>query len=298
MNTSTNSYSDKAKYVYITLFFVSLGLLTFSHYLDKNLFWHLLTLELGIAGIVAFILIFTIERLTKEERENATKKQIQSITKNLFHAIYGRYIPDSVFSEVERSLFSCDVVRTNYQINYAISAVSQIPEFPTEEAKEHLMCSITSRYDLKNITDKEIKYDIRSFIELPIDKELWQFVKFSEISIDGTSCDISTENTDSHIVLTQMARIGPKSKISVITKCVTIKRKTDSEVWASIIPSDGIKMTVSSPPHIEVKASENHSTALNYSLINESNIITTEEWSINTGVFPHQSIIFWWKDLE
>ena len=302
MNSKTKkSFSYKAKFIYLSLFLASLFLLTISHYLKERPLFEALTLELGIAGIIALILIFTFEKVTKTEREEATEKQIQDITQNLFNAIFKRYIPDSVFSEVERSLFTSDVIRTNYNVDYHISDVDEIKDFPSQDTSNHLRCSITSSYDLKNITDKEIEHTIKGFIELPIDESLQKFVKFTEFSVDNEVQNIDTKdntNTGDHIVLTNKVKIGPKSKVSIKSRFITIKRKVDSEIWSSRIPSDGIKITVSSPPSITVKASANHSSKLNHSKRNDSNIIRSQEWSINTGIFPHQSIIFWWKDSK
>jgi len=283
---------------YIVLVIISIALLSISHTINESEFLRLLLLELGIAGIIALILIFTIEKITKEEREKATKSQIQDITENLFNAIFKRYIPDSVFSEVERCLFSSDVVRTNYRVDYDIGDISQINNFPDDDKQNYLACSIRTSFDLKNISDKEIEYDVRSFIELPMDEKLQKFVNFQSFSVDNVDIGITgVEKSDgSHTILTKSVKIGPKSKVSIVTKYATIKRKTDSEIWASLIPSDGIKIAISSPPSIQVKASANHSTKLIHSLISSTNIITKQEWSINTGIFPHQSVIFWWSD--
>ena len=300
MNSKTKkSFSDKAKFIYLSLFLVSLFLLTISHFLKEYPLFEALTLELGIAGIIALILIFTVERLTKEEREKATKGQTQEIAVNLFNAIFKRYIPDSVFTEVERCLFSNDVVRTGHTIYYHISAVNNIDGFPEKDKQSHLQCDITSQYELKNITDKDIEYTVKPHIELTIDERLQGFVKFTSFSIDSIDKDVTcAKNTGTHMILNKTIKIAAKGKVSITTKSVTIRRKIDSEIWASKIPSEGMKIIIASSPSIKVEASANHSTELVHDTISKNNDLITQSWSINSGIFPHQSIIFWWKDSK
>lgn len=290
----------KEKFIYFVLTATSIILLIVSQILKPNHeFWGLFTLELGIAGVIALILIFTVEKITKEEREEAVKAQIEDISKNLFHAIYGRYIPDSVFTEVERSLFSSDVVRINHNIYYHISAINSIDRFPEKDKQNHLQCHITSKYDLKNITDKEIEYTVRPHIELAVDENLHDFVKFVSFSVNNKEQSIEdAKNTGVHVTLNKVVTIAAKSKASITTKSTIIKRKVDSEIWASKIPSDGMKITVASNPSVKIEANANHSTKLSHSIVSENNDLVIQTWEISSGIFPHQSIIFWWKDAR
>ncbi len=92
-------------WVYLTIFCISLLFLVISaHYHSE---WPVLSpffKELGVAGVIALILVFTIEKFTRQRHEKAANTLVEKINNNLFHAIYKRYIPEEVFSEVEKSL--------------------------------------------------------------------------------------------------------------------------------------------------------------------------------------------------
>lgn len=68
--------------------------------------------ELGIAGVISLIVIFTVEKITKERHRIETQNLYEKINKNLFHAIYNRYIAPKVFREAEKLLLSVDAYRS------------------------------------------------------------------------------------------------------------------------------------------------------------------------------------------
>jgi len=265
--------------------------------------------ELGIAFFVALILIYTFEKNSRELDREETEKKVAKISENLFNAIYGRYIPDVVFSEVERSLFSTDIVRVNYSIDYMLVKIdnenNENNKISEKDEKSHFFCEINSAYILKNITDKEIRHTVVSKIEMPIDKELKNNVCFESFTLDGDeltksdfgSC-ISTTEDENHMVFKKEVIIGPRSKVDIKMGLRTIRRKTDQEVWSSRLPSNGMTIRVHCPPSVNVQANGNHSTELKYRKISNNSLAKIQEWSIDGGIFPYQSIIFWWQDSE
>lgn len=79
------------------------------------------------------------------------------------------------------------------------------------------------------------------------------------------------------------------------TEATLIKQKLDQEIWASRIPSDGIKLTVSIPSKdLVVYANALHSEPLLPIINNDA----TKSWELNHGIFPFQSVVFWWCGKE
>ena len=258
--------------------------------------------ELGIAVIIALIIIFTVERFSRNRHEEAAFELIKGINKNLFRAVYDRYIPDSVFKEVESCLLKAKVVRTKYEIDYDLSYISEADllehQIPREVFQDYLCCNINTSYSVTNITDSSIKQDIVLKIEQPVDETTHNLIHISKVKIGGTLyskeyIDVNvTENSNSvHKVFKINIVIPANTTVPVEMTAETLKRKLDQEVWSSRLPSDGLKLSVHSPKSFKVLATANHSQALTENIINNGR---TTVWRLDAGIFPHQSIIFWW----
>ena len=312
------SQSDNAqKYLELTIYlvifvvsilFVAAGLLIKYLYKDADDFWSLMApfflSELGIAGIIALVIISTIEKFTKKRHEKAANKLISRMNINLFHAIYGRYIPSKIFEEVEKCLLNSRVLRTDYSIDYSLNYITDDEarehQITPQDKDNHLFCGVFSRYKLTNASARYVKHLVEIHLELPIDKSMKRFirvdnVKINDVAIDEKVITDSCRYTDQHLIFSHPVRIPQGGEVSVSMNCHTIKRKLDAEVWASRIPSDGLILRVTMPEGLHVKATANHSEPLEMDSIDNGK---THIWQLNHGIFPFQSVIFWWKATE
>ncbi|MDD5299429.1 MAG: hypothetical protein PHD65_02935 [Gallionella sp.] len=306
--TSVSTFSPFEKSVYVILGLASIGSLSIGKFLHINSegasqsFWahfsELFFTEVGIAGFVALALIATIERFTRDKHERAADSLIERIKTNLFHAIYRRHIPQEIFEEVEHCLLTKNVIRRNYIVNFwlrEITAMEAANEGITQDdMNNHLFCELSPTYELENISEGRTATDICVSLERPIDENLLKFVRIESVKVDGVPVDISNscEFTSTHVQLKHEISIPAKSKTKIAIRAHTIKRKTDSEIWASILPSDGIKLEVSAPKSISVHAYANHSKKLTYESFEGG---MRHVWELEHGIFPYQSVIFWWK---
>ena len=123
--------------------------------------------EMGFAGIISLIVIFTVERFSRKRHEIAADALVEKINHNLFHAIYNRYIPDAVFVEVEKCLMNSRVFRTGHELNYTIDNFEENPQ--GVDCTKHVKCLAQSRYTLHNVTGGEIEHPITLTLERPIE---------------------------------------------------------------------------------------------------------------------------------
>lgn len=119
-----------------------------------------------------------------------------------------------------------------------------------------------------------------------------------EITIDGESFSGDTledekikELTDTHMIYRKTVSIPPAGQIKVSMRSHTVKRKLDMEVWSSRVPSEGLTLRVRAPADIPIHATANHSEALQKNRTDATSTI----WKLDHGIFPFQSVIFWWK---
>lgn len=296
------------KSVYTILGLVSFGAIAAGAFIHpqepgSNYFISVLTVfisEVGVAGVIALVLISSIEKFTKSKHQRSADKQIKAIKENLFYAIYQRHIPPEVFEEVERCLLMTNIVRREYRVHYSLSPITpkdvEGKNVSDEDVSQHLFCSIYTSYVLHNITGNPTEAPVELFLEKPIDETMHQFVRIESVKI-GNNEEI-TEGKEPEIVSTSQigirrsTTIAPNGHVKITVKGRTIKRKTDMEVWSSRIPSDGITVQVSAPECIQVEANANHSRTLSHEMIDHGK---THVWELRHGIFPFQSVIFWWK---
>lgn len=284
-----------AAWVYVGVFLVSLVFVLLSIIFSAD--WPIAApflKEVGFAGIISLIVIFTVESFSRKRHVKAANILVESINRNLFYAIYKRYVPDAVFVEVEKCLMHSGVFRRGHEVNYTIENIEE--DADGVDCNKHVKCLAQSRYTLHNVTEGEIVHPVVLTLERPIDPKWDSYCKIISVKLNNTeltSADIIKNTTveDAQIVFRHSVNILPSGCLEVSTSSSLLKQKTDTEIWASRLPSDGFKLTVSMPnKDIKVFAKALHSEKLVPILDNK----VTKSWELKHGVFPFQSIVFWW----
>lgn len=252
--------------------------------------------DLGIAGIVALIVILTVEKQSRDRHERAANTLVKRINENLFHAIYNRYVPEVVLAEVEKLLMKASIYRTDHEINYTIEGVKD-GEGPNLDCSRHVRCQAQSRYTLHNVSEGLVTHDVVTVLERPIDPDWESECKIEEVSIGGIPLteDVikaHTSDTPEQFKFSYPLEVTAGERVEISTSSRLIKRRLDIETWASRLPSDGLKLTVSVPnKDLDVRAFAHHSEPLKEILNNA----VTKSWELKYGVFPYQSVSFWWR---
>lgn len=283
--------SDVTFYAAFTL--AAILLLTAAEYwLPNGSVWSHLAKEFGFAGIVAIILVATIERFTRRRHENATDALLDRMKTNLFQAVYTRYIPESVFEEVEKVVLRADVCRSAHELDYTIDSFADSAD--EDLRNNHFSCTAQTRYTLTNVRDEDIRHEVVVRLERPLNPAWDHLCKVDELFINGAqvpNLEKHLDKTDEHIFLKYPMHLSARATVDIATKSTLIKKKTDQEVWCSRLPSDGLKLTVMTPSKLlTVRATANHSEKLKCLLRNP----VTTKWELDFGIFPYQSITFWW----
>lgn len=289
MSRLPKTWTQRNQLVYFLMFLAGVLLIMIAYQFIKEGIFFYLAKEVGFALIVAIFLVFTIEKFTREHHQAAADELMEKTHKNLFHAIYKRYIPERVFEEVEKSLMESDVVRSRHELDYTIEARADRPDLVT--------CTAQTSYELSSVVDAPVTHKIVVRLELPIEEHFHQECSIDELRIGNAVLNAHIlaryiVRDAEHCTLSYPMEMTPRGVYQISTRSRLVKKTTDMEVWASRIPSDGLKLTVSTPSKsLEVCASANHSQKLEERLNNG----VTKKWDLPFGIFPYQSIIFWWK---
>jgi hypothetical protein len=268
----------------VASFAVLLGsLLLHEKWPDISAFLH----ELSFAGFIALIVIMTIERFTRERHLAEARNLISVINKNLFYAIYQRYIPPVVFREVERLLLSCDAFRTNYAITYSIE--------PIADDQLHYVCAAQSSYELHNRADDEITHVVKLNLEKPLNVAHQPLCKILSVRIGNhilTDEEIAKHTSvgKTQIHFSYPTKVAPQSALKVDVAGTLIKQVTDMELWRTTLPAEGFRVTVSAPNGVTVEANSIHSQPAE--VVHCAG--NKKTWEISGGLLPTQGMVFWW----
>lgn len=283
--------------LYALIFLSALLCIIASHYWLEASVAKTLFHELGFAGVVSVILIFTIEKFSRERHKLAAEALLERINQDLFRAIYKRYIPEAVFEEVEKCVMMGSVYRESHELDYTIDTFAA--DVDPELKASSYQCTAQTSYKLRNLLDQDARHMVTVLLERPLDTRHDAWCTVNEVCINGVPLSPNLlakgmTRTDQHVIFRHEIEIPAGAKVDIRTRSVLIKKKTDAEIWCSRLPSDGLTLTVSTPTKdLKVQASANHAEALQQKLDNP----VTRKWVLDFGIFPYQSIIFFWQPV-
>ena len=277
--------NDHGLIIILTLISLLMLVLT-NQILDNNNVWYSILTSIGSAMIAGVILSITVEKISSEHRESQTKQAVSEIKENLFKAIYGRAIPSVIFNEVEESLLKSDVIRRRYTVDYIIKEL--------EDSNDHFLCMVSSSYELENISNRAIHQKVHFGLEASVDKKYSRYTNITSFQCDGQKYECENRDDEHQVYIEVKVNLKAGDRIRVNMQGQLVKRDTDSELWASLIPSDGMTLRVTSAiDNLDIDAKINNSQPLE--VISNDPDSGTYHWDHANGIFPYQSVIFWWS---
>lgn len=260
-------------------------------------FFHATLVSIVQSLLVAGVMMIIIETISKKAQQISSEELIKKINKNLFFAVYRRQLDTGLVEEIEKSIFESKVFRMGHELTYTINPVNRDLDI-SMDGINHVVCEINSTYSLKNITQEKIVHPIRMDIELPIDSKWNDHCQCVSIKVDGVEVKGKAEEriSGAQKIVTYNIEIAAGAEVSISTGATQIKRATDSEIWASRIPSNGMRLTLVTPRgDIETFAHANHRSDIKC-LSEDSG--SSKVWKLDQFILPHQSLVFWWKSKE
>jgi hypothetical protein len=192
---------------YILLLLISIGLMVLAFFLGtKTLAVELLN-ELGIAGVVAFVLALTIERLSAKEFERRAKRERDllqeefralaeqeraDLKKDVFYYTYGRILPQAIRDDLDHYFLQADFIRSNLYLQFDLT-IETDPHTSEDYVKS--VCLTSSH--IRNLTGKPKTLPIEHSIDPSPSDALKNDVKYLEFVCTGSAREISL--TESHL---------------------------------------------------------------------------------------------------
>lgn len=241
------------------------------------------TKEVGMAVLIAMVLWIAIEKRSEKAREKSASEYIVRLTKDFFKTIYNHHVPSKVWNEVESTILQNNSYLRNVDIDYHI----------TELDNDYVEVEMLVKYDLVNGAEHDIavplSYGLDTFgLEKHFDKvgifefNIWRKNKLaSPILFSGKE----------RLTFSTNVFVNPDTFAHIQIKATTVKRSTDMDFTVLSQPTENVQLSVNIPKRFNVDVVANHSKKMKLHKSNGD----TKVYSLQSGLFPYQSIIIRWK---
>jgi hypothetical protein len=190
---------------YILLLLISAGLMVVAFFVGHKTLWQAITAdllnELGIAGVVAFVLALTIERLSAKEFEGRAKRERDllqkefralaeqeraDLKKDVFYYTYGRILPQAIRDDLDHHFLQADFIRSNLYLQFDLTI-----ETDPHTSKDYVKSICLTSSHPRNLTGKPKAFPIDHSIDPSPSDALENDVKYLEFLCTGSAKDIS-----------------------------------------------------------------------------------------------------------
>ncbi|HKP86664.1 MAG TPA: hypothetical protein VJZ26_11240 [Blastocatellia bacterium] len=182
--------------IYGALLSISLIALASGSQLEEanKLLSHLLR-DIGISGLVGFLLAMTFERLSEyeakrlaeEEREaiteefrKVTEEEREAIKKDVFYYVLGYDIPQKIRDEISTQVLKSLYIRENLVMDFGLEVI-KAPD--TGESYMRTVCKMS--YDIKNLTKERQVFRLNPSVDMAPVASLAGETKFISLSASG-----------------------------------------------------------------------------------------------------------------
>lgn len=315
MSASGHSYVKRNKYALVTI--LSLSFLLIATYIEygahpdptKEMFltasktWIGIFKELSFALLIALIISVGIEESSRKELNEAVSNHVKEIQNNVFNSTFGRNIPKEILSEMEDLVLKADFVRSRHRATYNLS-IKNVKEWdPNLRDYKIIVAEATTSYFVRNVSGVTKSFVVKIELEKPPFDELKKYTSIDSVKIRGIELSskeiedgdaIAPDTEDFKKFEHTIENIAPGAEVEVVSKYKEIKMLNDVEIWRSLLPSDGMTLTLSLPKEA-TKWSAHALHREEARLRSSSKESGVHEWAVESGVLPHQGIVFWWR---
>jgi len=190
--------------------------------------------EIGIAGLIGFLLAITIEKLSQSEFRKLAAGERALIKKDVFYYVYGHDIPEAIRTEIDSTILKSHFARKGVVMKYELE--------PIEDPVTHewyVDTNCTMKYDIENLTPVDQAFPFVAAIDKSPSEALANRTKFIKLSAQGCRVPFDWDETaarnhqteaDNEYVIELLKEIvvAPKQQPPATTNLTTIRMETHS----------------------------------------------------------------------
>jgi hypothetical protein len=257
--------------------------------------------EIGVAGIAAVFLAFTVERLSRVEFERLAIKERAAAKEDTFRYVFGYPFPHVVVREFQQQTLERGFTRTDMIVDHTI--------FPLEGRKDYVNMDATLSYKLHNHKVFAQPYTFRVLLDQPPDDLLAElrFMKLrievnKELKINWNEETLRKEMRPNappghtSIAIPEML-IGPQDEASFMIRYKTVKRYDRSyEPILTLQPTIGFDCRVTiTGMKFNLTATGFHPSGVKTAVDHDENS-GWYRWKIDQPLMPFQGIYVMWNN--
>lgn len=184
--------STRVVLVYAVLLLGALLAMILSYYLEHDhTTWSHISRDVGISGLVGFVLAMTFERLSAEEFKRLTKTDRDAIKQDVFYYVLGYYLPSRIRNEITSQIVSSPFLRQSCVMDVEL----QIIEDPKTH-RNYMKTACKLWYEVVNLTPEMRTWSFGPYVDKAPVKSLEHETKFTRIKIEGAQNPIELSDQD------------------------------------------------------------------------------------------------------
>jgi hypothetical protein len=223
-------------------------------------FGHHLLRDIGIAFIVAFAVIVTIEHRQRRELSDSIEKFLQSTHEHLFQTILGVEFPQNVYDFIRDKVMKEVFYRKDTQVVFTLRTNDCSI---LKHGMKTVLLEIETSQKIVNLTDRALTYPARFFIEKdPTAGVAASSAPKINLLVDGVAVTedqfkkAESKWEDTADFLRHQYDISMESRQTRSFKMMNVvssKLEADTEIWRSMYPCDGLVVVVKFPDTFDVR---------------------------------------------
>jgi len=267
--------------------------------------------EVGFASFIALVIGILVELSARQKhvRESneilrrasvKVEETINRVSNGVFEAVLGVNLPPVIVEHALNTIFRVSAVRRRHGLSYTLKP---LPDGYPDKYPGHLLLEVTSKYELINITGRDVHHEIRAILPLCAVPGLRPLCKVTSFAIndqtlsekqvsDGQSEDAGPNNISYLWTETLRANVP----LSVVVTYSIIKEKSDSEVFTILLPTEEVDLAVDVQVRgLDWEAESQHGGKL--ILLGAKKPLGRHDYISRQPILPHQGISVWWRPI-
>lgn len=184
--------SIKARFVYTVLLLGSMLALGLSYYLEhQNQFWSHVSRDVGISGLVGFILAMTFERFSGEEFKRLTRDDRDAIKQDVFYYVLGYDLPSKIREEISAQIVKSPFLREKFIMDVGLQIIKD-----PDTGRSYMKTSCKLSYRVVNLTNRPRSWPFVTFVDKAPVSSLAHETKFTRLKIEGAQEPVNFDEKD------------------------------------------------------------------------------------------------------
>ena len=268
--------------------------------------WAAFSRELGFAFFIAMIIIIFVEKRSRDEQQEITRNNIDSVSDNVLKAVLGINMPRGIVRQVIGTILSTPIIRHDVRLTFTLE---NLPEEFGVMCDRCVLLRVENTYELENVTGNTVDWAIRlvhPMAPFP-EPDIQALAKVENVSFEDSPLPLDevekglTSNAG-HVKRYEWLRsLNPGTRSRVSTSYTLIKEVSDNELWTSLLSSTSLEVTV------DVRVADclwdlgsRHAGIIKALGPSQQGPYTERKitFRCEQAVLPHQGVIFWWRPVR